>query len=126
MAPYGITPKNSPYFIPPYEWYNARHASWAKELGLQVINFTPGTQSNSDYTWIGLKYYRDNKWLWNSIMNWEKQHSLNGHFLMIHLGKDSRRPKGFYEELPKLIKTLKKRGYNFVTPEQMTGLNFVR
>lgn len=126
MAPYDITPENSPYFIPPYEWYNACHASWARELGLQVINFTPGTQSNNDYTWIGLKHYRDNKWLWNSIMNWEKQHSLNGHFLMIHLGKDSRRPKGFYEELPKLIKTLKKRGYNFVTPNQMTGLNLAR
>lgn len=123
MAPYGITPENSPYFIPPYEWYNARHTSWARELGLQVINYTPGTQSNNDYTWVGLNYYRDNKWLWNSIMNWEKQHSLNGHFLMIHLGKDSRRPKGFYEELPKLIKTLKKKGYNFVTPEQMTGLH---
>ena len=35
-------------------------------------------------------------------------------------------PKGFYEELPKLIKTLKKRGYNFVTPNQMTGLNLAR
>ena len=125
MAPYGITPENSPYFIPPYEWYNARHASWARELGLQVINYTPGTQSNNDYTWVGLNYYRDNKWLWNSIMNWEKQHSLNGHFLMIHLGKDNRRPKGFYDELPKLIKTLKKLGYNFVTPEQMTGLHLV-
>ena len=126
MAPYGITPENSPYFIPPYEWYNACHASWARELGLQVINYTPGTQSNNDYTWVGLKYYRDNKWLWNSIMNWEKQHTLNGHFLMIHLGKDSRRPKGFYEELPKLIKTLKKRGYSFVTPNQMAGQNLAR
>lgn len=126
MAPFGITPQSSPYFIPPYEWYNARHASWARELGLQVINFTPGTQSNNDYTWVGMKYYRDNKWLWNRMMDWEQQHTLNGHFLMVHFGKDSRRPKGFYEELPKLIKTLKKRGYNFVTPNQMAGQNLAR
>ena len=121
MAPFGITPQSSPYFIPPYEWYNARHASWARELGLQVINFTPGTQSNNDYTWVGMKYYRDNKWLWNRMMDWEQQHTLNGHFLMVHFGKDSRRPKGFYELLPKLIKTLQKRGYSFVTPNQMAG-----
>ena len=119
MAPFGITPQSSPYFIPPYEWYNARHASWARELGLQVINFTPGTQSNNDYTWVGMKYYRDNKWLWNRMMDWEQQHTLNGHFLMVHFGKDSRRPKGFYDMLPQLIKELRKRGYNFVTPEQM-------
>ena len=122
MAPFGITPQSSPYFIPPYEWYNARHASWARELGLQVINFTPGTQSNNDYTWVGMKYYRDNKWLWNRMMDWEQQHTLNGHFLMVHFGKDSRRPKGFYDMLPQLIKELRKRGYNFVTPEQMVKL----
>ncbi len=122
MAPFGITPQSSPYFIPPYEWYNARHASWARELGLQVINFTPGTQSNNDYTWLGMKYYRDNKWLWNRMMDWEQQHTLNGHFLMVHFGKDSRRPKGFYDMLPQLIKELRKRGYNFVTPEQMVKL----
>ncbi len=122
MAPFGITPQSSPYFIPPYEWYNARHASWARELGLQVINFTPGTQSNNDYTWVGMKYYRDNKWLWNRMMDWEQQHTLNGHFLMVHFGKDSCRPKGFYDMLPQLIKELRKRGYNFVTPEQMVKL----
>lgn len=122
MAPFGITPQSSPYFIPPYEWYNARHASWARELGLQVINFTQGTQSNNDYTWVGMKYYRDNKWLWNRMMDWEQQHTLNGHFLMVHFGKDSRRPKGFYDMLPQLIKELRKRGYNFVTPEQMVKL----
>ena len=29
-------------FLPPYEWYNQTISNWAKELGLTLINYTPG------------------------------------------------------------------------------------
>ena len=31
------------YFVPPFEWYNADHVEWAKELGCRIISFTSGS-----------------------------------------------------------------------------------
>ena len=47
----------------------------------------------------------------------------NGHILMVHMGTDPERTDKFYNHLPDLIKTLKKKGYNFVSLEEMVGLN---
>ena len=117
LAHYGITPQQAPYFIPPYEWHNSTVAAWAREMGLQLVNFTPGTSSSMDYTYPGItggNPYRDNRWLWDRIMRCEREHTLNGHLLMIHLGTDERRPEKFYDRLPALLKTLRSRGYTFV------------
>jgi len=113
MAEFGIEPKDAPYFIPPYEYYNSTIASWAKDLGLQVINFTPGTGSNGDYTTPDMKNYMSNKYIWDRIMKYEKEHTLNGHFMLIHFGTSPLRTEKFYDMLPDLIKTLRKRGYSF-------------
>ncbi len=40
MAAYGITTEAAPFFLPPYEWYNATISRWTEELGLQLINFS--------------------------------------------------------------------------------------
>ena len=126
LAQHDIAKSDAPYFIPPFEWYNSTVASWAKELGLQVVNFTPGTGSSKDYTTpsMGAKYCSSKK-LWNDIMKCEKTdpNGLNGHILMVHMGTDPERTDKFYNRLPDLIKTLKKKGYNFVSLEEMVGLN---
>lgn len=125
LAEFGITPQSAPYFIPPYEWYNNYNASWARQLGLQIVNFTPGTASSDDYTWPGIEKetsatYRSNQWLYDRIMQCEKAKGLNGHLLMVHLGTDPRRTEKFYHLLPKLITTLQKRGYKFISlPEHI-------
>ena len=54
----GINTLNLNYFLPPYEWYNDSIAAWTNDLGMQLINFTPGTNSTADYTWPGLKNYK--------------------------------------------------------------------
>ena len=122
MGRFGITPQQEPYFIPPYEWHNATIAAWAREMGLQLVNYTPGTLSCMDYTYPGItggNPYRDNQWLWDRIMRCEREHTLNGHLLMIHFGTDERRVEKFYDRLPDLIKTLKKKGYTFVPLVEM-------
>ena len=124
LSKFGITPQSAPWFIPPYEWHNATVADWAREMGLQLINFSPGTQSSMDYTYPGItggNPYRDNRWLWNRIMRCEKEKTLNGHLLMIHFGTDERRTEKFYDCMPDLIKTLKKKGYRFVSLEELLG-----
>ena len=128
LGRYGITPQQAPWMIPPYEWHNATVAAWAREMGLQLINFSPGTASSMDYTWPGIEReggnsYRDNSWLWDRIMRCEREHTLNGQLLMIHLGTDPRRTEKFYDCLPDLIKTLKDKGYQFVSLPEMMDIN---
>ena len=50
MQHFGIRRQDAPFFLPPYEWYNDSIAAWTRQLGLQLINYTPGTASNADYT----------------------------------------------------------------------------
>ena len=122
MAEFGITPADAPYFIPPYEYYNSTVAAWAKEMGLQIVNFTPGTGSNGDYTTPDMKNYMSNKFIWDKLMNYESANSLNGHLLLIHFGTSDLRQEKFYDELPKLIKELRKRGYSFVPLKDSVSL----
>ena len=114
MAKCGITQESARYFMPPFEEYNATIASWAKSLGLQVVNFTPGTGSNADYTTPDMPNYRSSRAIYDKIMNEEKSKGLNGHILLIHLGTDAARTDKFYDDyLEKMIKTLLKKGYVF-------------
>lgn len=116
MGKYGIAKSDSRYFLPPYEWHNDTIAAWSKELGLKLINFTPGTRSNVDYTYpeMGAKYL-DSEMILKSVLNYDKKdkNGLNGCILLIHLGTDPRRKDKFYSKLPALISTLKSEGYAF-------------
>lgn len=100
--------------MPPYEYYNATIASWAKSLGLQVVNYTSGTYTNGDYTTPDMKNYYSSKFLWDKVMQIEKERGLNGNILLIHLGTEDARTDKFYNKLPDLIRTLKRKGYAFV------------
>ena len=57
----GISKDKAKYFLPPYEWYNDSIAAWTKEMDLQLINYTPGTMSNADYTTPDMKNYRSSE-----------------------------------------------------------------
>ena len=121
----GISKNDAPYFIPPYEYYNSTISSWAKELGLQVINFSPGTGTSDDYTTPDMEKYRSSKQLWNQLMKCEKtdKNGLNGQILMVHFGTESTRTDKFYDMLPKIITTLQKKGYTFTSVDQSIALN---
>ena len=38
------------YWVPPYEWFNDEIAAWSLEVGPRIVNLTPGTRANADYT----------------------------------------------------------------------------
>lgn len=109
----GIT--DAPYFIPPYEHYNATISSWARQLGLQVINYTPGTLTNGDYTTPEMKRYFSSKEILGRIWEYERTDpsGLNGHIMLIHFGTDPARTDKFYDKLPGLIRELRRKGYSF-------------
>jgi endoglucanase len=121
IATYGIEMAKAEYFLPPYEWYNDSIAAWTKEMKLQLINFTPGTRSNADYTTPKDKNYRSSKEIYNSIISYEQSNpsGLNGFILLLHIGTDPERTDKFYHHLPGLIKYLKAKGYQFQTVEQL-------
>ncbi len=117
MKKAGIT--SAKYFLPPYEWYNDSIAAWTKEMRLQLVNFTPGTTSNADYTYPELNNYKDSKQIYQSILNTEKQKTLNGFILLLHFGTDARRKDKFYTQLNDLIIYLKQKGYAFKRVDEL-------
>lgn len=115
MEKAGIRKENAPFFLPPFEWYNDSISRWCKEAGIQLINFTPGTLSNADYSIPEMRenYYSSSE-IFNKIMHVESKQGLNGYILLFHIGSDKRRTDKFYPRLYSLLIELSKAGYDFV------------
>lgn len=121
MKQFGIIKENAAYFMPPYEWYNDSISIWTKELGLTLINFTPGTLSNADYTIPSMKNYQTSEEIFNSITDYERNNpeGFNGFFLLLHIGTHPDRKDKFYFRLEELIDFLERRGYSFLRIDEM-------
>jgi peptidoglycan/xylan/chitin deacetylase (PgdA/CDA1 family) len=115
MAKFGIRKNETPFFLPSYEWYNDSISAWCKEVGITLINFTPGTLSNADYSIpeMGDKYHSTDE-IYNRILQVESKQGLNGNILLFHIGTDNRRQDKFYPKLYSLLIELSKAGYDFV------------
>lgn len=115
MKSFGINQSDALYFIPPYEWYNTTIANWTKELGLELVNFSPGTRSTADYTYPEMgSRYRSSAEIYKSIFDYESKKNLNGFILLIHIGTDPRRTDKFYFMLDTMLSDLSKKGYTFL------------
>ncbi len=124
MARFGIQRAEAQYFLPPYEWYNAQISEWTAGYGLTLINFTPGTRSNADYTTpdMGDRYVSSAAIL-QSILTYERRspHGLNGFLLLIHVGTSPERTDKLYRRLDALISALRERGYRFERVDELLG-----
>jgi len=122
MAEFGIKKKVVPYYLPPYEWYNSVIARWTRELGLHLVNFSPGTSSAADYTYPEMmERYMSSDEIYQSILKRESDdtHGLNGFILLIHIGTDPRRRDKFYNKLEMLVGALRSKGYCFVRIDRL-------
>jgi len=117
----GISKSLAHFFLPPYEWYNDSIATWTKKMGLQLVNYTPGTLSHADYTTPDEKNYRNSEVIYQSILDYEKKYSsgLNGFVLLMHIGTDAKRADKFYYHLPQLLQWLKEKGYQPVRIDEL-------
>jgi peptidoglycan/xylan/chitin deacetylase (PgdA/CDA1 family) len=115
MKKFSIAKKHAKVFLPPFEWYNDSIARWTIEMGLQLINYSPGTLSHADYTIPGEKNYRTSQVIYESILNFEKnsKNGLNGFIILMHIGTDPQRSDKFYYRLPELLNYLKNHNYTF-------------
>jgi endoglucanase len=119
-----IPAEKARFFLPPYEWYNDSIASWCWQYGLQLINFTPGTSVNQDWTYPDLNtQYADSETLLNRIISFEKNNTdgMNGFILLTHFGTDPRRTDKFYNKLDSLLNLLESKGYKFVSLQELLG-----
>ncbi len=119
MTNAGLNIEMPKYYMPPYEWYNQEVSNWAKELDVQIVNFTPGTTSNADYTTPAMNNYRSSEQIYNAILSFEEKESLNGVIMLIHIGTHPDRTDKLYNKLDSLIKELKSRGYDFVRIDEL-------
>lgn len=115
MEAYGVEKEDAPFFLPPYEWYNDSIARWTEGLGLELINYTSGTLSHTDYTIPGSRAYRSSDEIYASILDYESSSKwgLNGFILLVHIGTAPERTDKFYLHLDRLISQLEDRGYVF-------------
>ncbi len=123
LEKFGIELEKAIYFLPPFEWYNATISEWTTKFGAQLINFTPGTRSNADYTDPTIPNYIDSKAIVESIWECEQKapDGLNGFLLLSHIGVGSKRADKFYKYLPTLINGLQDRGYEIVSISELLG-----
>lgn len=122
MNRFGIDRSDAPFFMPAYEWYNDAISSWTRELGLQLINYSPGTRSHADYTTpdMGAGYLSSDV-IMDSIVSFEESRGLNGFILLTHIGTAPERTDKFYARLGPLIQLLKEKGYAFVRIDELLG-----
>jgi peptidoglycan/xylan/chitin deacetylase (PgdA/CDA1 family) len=116
---FGAPPPGRPrLFLPPYEWYNEDQVRWARELGVTLINFTPGSGSNRDYAPENDPMFASSAAIREGILACERDdpHGLNGFLLLLHVG--SQRRDKMHAELARLLDALLARGYRFVRVDE--------
>ena len=121
MNDQGIDVRSANFFLPPYEWYNKASVDWAAQMGLTVINFTPGIRTNADYTTPDMPSYLSSDAIMENLKAFEKNdpHRLNGCIILIHLGTQMKRMDKFYDRLGELITFMKKKGYH---PDKLSSI----
>lgn len=109
------------YFIPPYEQFNHDQVEWSREMGVTLINFTPGSGSNRDYAPESDAHFVTSQRIYDDILAYEQRdpHGLNGFILLLHLGSGRKDP--FHPRLGPLCDVLTKRGYKFVRIDGLVG-----
>ncbi|HLN79393.1 MAG TPA: polysaccharide deacetylase family protein, partial [Candidatus Bathyarchaeia archaeon] len=120
---FGVPRKDVKFFLPPYEWYNEEVAEWTRALGMTLINYTPGTRSNADYTTEGTPEFASSDAIFDSILRRERidPHGLNGFLLLLHVGAGPSRADKFHRRFDELLGALTTQGYRFVRVDTLLG-----
>ena len=118
---FGVPRASVRYWVPPYEWYNAEIASWSAGLGLVLINFTPGTRSNADYTGEADANFVSSQRIYESILAREREdpHGLSGYLLLLHVGAGPGRADKMHSRFGELLDVLAGKGYRFVRVDDL-------
>lgn len=98
--------------------HSRRGTVGTRMAGLTLVDFTPGTSSNADYTIPAMgESYKGSDAIFPRILDVEESspHGLNGYILLLHIGTDPARQDKFARKLDALVTELQRRGYEFST-----------
>ena len=121
MRPFGIDRRQVPFFMPPFEWYNRDIADWTSAMGYRIVNFSPGTRSNADYTTDDDKNFISSDAIMQRITEYEAKdpNGLNGFILLTHIGSGPNRTDKFHDRTEDLITWLRSKGYEPVRVDEL-------
>ena len=121
LAGFGVTRAEARYFLPAFEHFNGDISRWSAEMGLTLIDFTPGTRANADYTGESDRNFVSSQAIFDSIIRREQSdpHGLNGFILLLHLGSGPGRVDKFSNRFGALLDTLAAHGYQFVRVDEL-------
>jgi endoglucanase len=116
-----VNRKGIGYFLPAYEHFNQQIADWTAERGLHLVNYTPGTRSNADYTGENDKNFVSADAIYQSIISHENQdpHQLNGFILLLHAGAGPSRRDKFVSRFADLLDHLQNEKYHLVRIDKL-------
>ncbi len=116
-----FTRERPAYFLPPYEHHDAEIARWTAAMGLRLVNFTPGTRSNADYTEDAASNFVSSRTIYDSIVRREQAdpNGLSGFLLLLHIGAGPRRTDKFAARSGELLDHLAGMGYHFVRVDEL-------
>ena len=119
--PFRKSASNSHLFLPPFEQYNSEIVAWSSEAGFTLINYTPGTRSNADYTGEADANFVSSQAIFDSVAKRERTdpHGLNGFILLLHVGSGPGRTDKFHHRFGELLDYLAGRGYQFVCVDEL-------
>ncbi|MDD3735636.1 MAG: glycoside hydrolase family 9 protein [Bacteroidales bacterium] len=111
----GLKKQKPRWFLAPYEWYNSAISRWSEEMGMTLVNFTPGTGTNADYTTPGMGNYRSSDELIRRLEAFEESApgGLDGAIILIHPGTAQERTDKLWLRLGGIIDYYTDKGYNF-------------
>ena len=118
---FGVRRAGVRFFLPPFEYYNQAVVDWSRELGLTLINFTPGTRANADYMADADPHFIASQAILDSILKRERDdaHGLNGFILLLHLGSGPERTDKFPARFGELLDALAAKDYEFVRVDEL-------
>ena len=121
LEKFGVRRSGMRYWVPAYEWYNQEIVRWSSEVGLQLVNFTPGTRSNADYTGEADQGFVSSDEILRSILACERTGTdgLNGFLLLMHVGAGAGRKDKMHDRLGELLDVLGSKGYLFVRIDEL-------
>ena len=82
-------------------------------MGLTLVNLTPGTATNADYTTPDMDNYRPSDYLIQRLASFEERWGLNGAMILIHPGTAPERTDKLWQRLGEIISYYKEKGYTF-------------
>ncbi|HEX3625660.1 MAG TPA: glycoside hydrolase family 9 protein [Verrucomicrobiae bacterium] len=121
LAGFGITRAESQFFLPAFEHFNSDIARWSAQMGLTLVNFTPGTRANADYTGETDRDFVSSAAIFDSIVrrDHEDPRGLNGFILLLHIGSGPARADKFAGRFGALLDYLASRGYQCVRIDEL-------